>query len=122
MNPDIKAQWVAALRSGEYKQGRDRLRRGDEFCCLGVLCHLAGVAGAVEPAKVVAEYPKARYYYVDNGYAEPSVLPGAVMSWAGLDDPNPSVAGLELSAYNDGTDFVKPHSFGLIADLIEEHL
>jgi hypothetical protein len=41
MNPEWKAKWVAALRSGEYKQGRHFLRKIDDtFCCLGVLCDL----------------------------------------------------------------------------------
>lgn len=40
MNPDIKALWLEALRSGLYRQGRGRLRRSrnNTFCCLGVLC------------------------------------------------------------------------------------
>lgn len=38
MPVDIAEDWVAALRSGEYKQGRARLQNVDnEFCCLGVL-------------------------------------------------------------------------------------
>lgn len=41
MNPEIKAQWIEALRSGEYKQAQKQLRTGDDrFCCLGVLCNL----------------------------------------------------------------------------------
>lgn len=36
-----KAEWVAALRSGEYAQGTGLLRDFDNrFCCLGVLCDL----------------------------------------------------------------------------------
>lgn len=40
------SDWVAALRSGEYKQGKGTLTRilpGDEkaHCCLGVACHTA---------------------------------------------------------------------------------
>ena len=35
-----REQWVKALRSGKYKLGRRRLRIGDTFCCLGVLCDL----------------------------------------------------------------------------------
>jgi hypothetical protein len=31
-------QWVDALRSGKYKQGRKRLRHAGRHCCLGVLC------------------------------------------------------------------------------------
>lgn len=31
------AEWIAALRSGEYKQGRGKLRTDDKcYCCLGV--------------------------------------------------------------------------------------
>jgi hypothetical protein len=42
MNPEVKARWVAALRSGEYKQGKGALRLNNKFCCLGVLCDLYG--------------------------------------------------------------------------------
>ena len=39
MTPELKAQWIAALRSGEYTQGRYNLRtREGHYCCLGVLC------------------------------------------------------------------------------------
>lgn len=52
MDQERKAQWVAALRSGEYKQGAGRLHRvinGEElFCCLGVACDLAWRDGAVD--------------------------------------------------------------------------
>lgn len=38
MDPKVKKVWVAALRSGEYKQGRTQLcDANDRFCCLGVL-------------------------------------------------------------------------------------
>lgn len=41
MDAEIKAKWVAALRSGEYQQGDRQLRDGDRYCCLGVLCEVA---------------------------------------------------------------------------------
>ena len=43
MDPELKAKWVAALRSGEYKQGRDVLHnnKSNTYCCLGVLCRVA---------------------------------------------------------------------------------
>jgi hypothetical protein len=46
MNPDVKAKWVAALRSGEYKQGPEWLQ-GESgcFCCLGVLCDILDPEG-----------------------------------------------------------------------------
>lgn len=36
----IYEAWVAALRSGQYKQGRYYLELDGKFCCLGVLCHM----------------------------------------------------------------------------------
>lgn len=46
MDAKLKADWTAALRSGEYKQGRRRFRiesaGGVKHCCLGVLCEVAG--------------------------------------------------------------------------------
>lgn len=43
MDPELKAEWVAALRSGNYRQGNHQLYRIDDqsFCCLGVLCEVA---------------------------------------------------------------------------------
>jgi hypothetical protein len=44
MREDVKAKWLEALRSGEYKQGREALRTVDNaYCCLGVLCDIVGV-------------------------------------------------------------------------------
>lgn len=47
MDKDLKAKWVAALRSGQYKQGENRLYNpaDDSYCCLGVLHALTGVTG-----------------------------------------------------------------------------
>lgn len=41
MNQDIKAKWVAALRSGQYNQITGELRSGCGHCCLGVLCEIS---------------------------------------------------------------------------------
>lgn len=49
MDAELKAKWVAALRSGRYRQTVSTLERLDEAgevvgnCCLGVLCREAGV-------------------------------------------------------------------------------
>jgi hypothetical protein len=45
MNKELKARWVAALRSGKYAQGQGYLRVGDNFCCLGVLCDIIDSKG-----------------------------------------------------------------------------
>lgn len=50
MNKKLKAEWIKALTSGRYAQGRDRLeetielpgkKKTKEYCCLGVLCKIA---------------------------------------------------------------------------------
>ena len=45
MSPELKQKWIAALRSGEYIQGKETLynARADTYCCLGVLCRVAGI-------------------------------------------------------------------------------
>jgi hypothetical protein len=43
MKRQLRDEWVTALRSGRYKQGKNQLKKGDSFCCLGVLCDLSGV-------------------------------------------------------------------------------
>ena len=51
MDYKVMKKWVAALRSGKYKQTNGQLGRGKlnencytvepkSFCCLGVLCHV----------------------------------------------------------------------------------
>lgn len=50
MDAELKTKWVAALRSGEFRQATGKLRDGDPegdgyaFCCLGVLCVVKGAA------------------------------------------------------------------------------
>jgi hypothetical protein len=40
---EVITEWLRALRSGEYKQGRRVLKDDDgAYCCLGVLCELVG--------------------------------------------------------------------------------
>jgi hypothetical protein len=43
---EFKAKWIAALRSGEYKQGEGELHNPhrDTYCCLGVAGRIAGVS------------------------------------------------------------------------------
>jgi hypothetical protein len=47
LNKQFKKQWLAALRSGEYKQGTDQLVNGSgsdaSHCCLGVAGRVLGV-------------------------------------------------------------------------------
>lgn len=47
MDAAIKAKWLEALRSGDYRQGTGHLRSvsNDTYCCLGVLCDIADPEG-----------------------------------------------------------------------------
>lgn len=139
MDPVIKAQWVEALRSGEYEQGNGRLhyRKDGEIkhCCLGVLCDLAVKSGLEvevnppEPAECkCGDHPPnpdssvdGPFYY--DGYDD--FLPDAVMEWAGLHRQNPRIDDGEdapedetatLSWRNDNNS-----SFREIADIIEQN-
>lgn len=123
MKPEIKAQWIEALRSGEYTQIDGQLRLGNDVCCLGVLCDLAAKQG-------LGVWLNNEFLTLSNGEvmgADRSVPPIGVAKWAGLYDPNPLIDAerdLRLALYNDGSvDFDIPaHTFAEIADLIEAHL
>lgn len=53
MPKDLKDKWLAALRSGEYKQCKGTLSDGEGYCCLGVLQMVAD--GRVERFNGVPE-------------------------------------------------------------------
>lgn len=124
MNPEVRAQWCAALRSGEYKQTDEALRRlpGDTgghpegYCCLGVLIDLYVKDGHSEmipdPLSEADDPP------LVSVWADPSgTLPAPVMEWAGLDSADPVLkaqGGVRASNLNDT--FV---TFAVIANLID---
>lgn len=41
-------EWPEALESGEFQQGKSRLRIGDRYCCLGVACELLHRKGFID--------------------------------------------------------------------------
>jgi hypothetical protein len=112
MNPEIKAMWVAALRSGDYKQGRELLKEGNQYCCLGVLCDL------------FKKEAKKKYSFMDLS-ADDSETPGPeVCIWAALPSDDPTVQigrRRRLSRHNDGSG-TKARTFAEIADAIEAQL
>jgi hypothetical protein len=126
MHAAIKAQWLTALRGGEYEQGYGNLNQGNRFCCLGVLCDLATKAGVVE-MRMVEPIPHDRADLAYIVYGESSaVLPTSVAEWAGLHDhlgklPTPIEGEHATEAYDLATvnDYLR-WDFNRIADLIEE--
>ena len=103
--------WVAALRSGNYKQGLGALHKGDEFCCLGVLCELAAHAGVVLDVQL---WESGRTTYDRNWHG----LPPSVQKWSGTRSMDGEYDSEEhtLSTLNDSE-----KSFEHIADVIEEN-
>jgi hypothetical protein len=87
MNADIKEQWLAALRSGEYEQGTGMLHRvgqdgaPDRFCCLGVLSHLAHKAGIIDKRMMTDEKGDTYYSYGSDA----AYMPQQVCDWAGVE-------------------------------------
>lgn len=113
MKKEIADQWVAALRSGAYKQCSGQLRtENNTFCCLGVLCNLHAQAHP----EIAAKQDSTRYYMGNK-----AVLPTQVRDWAELLRCDPLVprrnrGPVPLSLLNDqGVPFTE------IADLIEKH-
>ena len=100
MLTENQQKWVAALRSGDYEQGRGSLQRGDKYCCLGVACVVAEING-VSVTKFEGE--------IDGGGLWSQK---AVKDWVGLSDKE----GRLISA-NDRDEW----SFAEIADLIESN-
>lgn len=125
MKPEVKAQWIEALRSGKYEQGIGRLKDYDgKYCCLGVLCDLSGLGTWMENS-----FSDPAFYITGKFSSESYTLPDEVVEWAGLDSHDPEVAGLTLSKHNDGDGTHGDEegergnkSFSQIADLIEEFL
>jgi hypothetical protein len=91
MNPTIKQQWISALLSGKYKQGKGALRpESDTYCCLGVLCdlHLKSLNKEWRDSESCNGFTE---YYALN---ERAILPKETMDWAGLEAHNDNVVYL----------------------------
>lgn len=105
---EARAAWVAALRSGEYKQGKGTLRDGDRYCCLGVACDLYRKHGG-GPDWGNPKFGRYEYYL---GYE--ASLPSKVLDWLGLSCHVGSYRSNSLVELNDNG-----QNFEEIANLIE---
>lgn len=110
MKKEIADKWVAALRSGDYKQGKSFLRDSrNNFCCLGVLCNIH----AQDNPELAATQNSPHHYFGYN-----SVLPPNVENWTGMSNGTGWIYSLNtsLSLMND-----TGKTFDTIADIIEKH-
>lgn len=131
MDPAVKAQWLTALRSGEYKQtgGTLKGRTLDDdgyatgpvgFCCLGVLCDVVAPDG-------FDEYLPDRFRYLYGDEIETAGLPEGMSDRINMDsmgnigtiqDQDGDYRAVALYRLND-TDLF---TFSQIADVVEYFL
>lgn len=98
-----QTKWLAALRSGEYQQGKQYLCREGRYCCLGVGCEVLGV-------------PKTPYEDCVAFNGSISTAPNMFRDLVGLRDfMGVATSGCTLTSLND----VDGKSFSEIADIIE---
>lgn len=131
MNREKALKWAAALRSGEFKQGRGRLRTSDGgHCCLGVACEL--YRRETGNGKWV-RYPSGELRFAVDGKECDLILPSEVRYWleVGTGDvliPHTNIRAevgvppfVYLTTLNDGSTGldIKPQDFNTIADVIE---
>lgn len=112
MDAALKAKWVEALRSERFKQAYSSLVDMDErgsrsFCCLGVLCEVAGASWDE------IEYERGRLNGAQVRSKKGSFLSDEVLEIVGLDDDTQR----KLASLNDGGS-----RFPEIADYIEANL
>jgi len=107
--------WTDALRSGKYIQGRSRLRYGDAFDCLGVLCDTGVVPGQWEKV-----YDDIYMWTCDSGASYTGALSRLHLAAVGLSYE----AQDRLMIMNDGLfnyhgGISRPSTFAQIADYID---
>ncbi len=99
MKKKVKDLWVAALRSGKYKQGTHRLRgHNNRYCCLGVLCEISDLP------------------YTGSA----SGLPYSIEDWAGMGSSLGRFGNRDLPALFAMNDILG-RNFNEIADVIDQH-
>lgn len=103
MKKEVADAWVAALRSDEYKQGRQWLRDNGKFCCLGVLCDISKLGS-----------------WIGKSYLrETTILPLDVIEYAEMKSSRGLIGeygDICLTALNDNG-----KTFTDIADVIEKY-
>jgi hypothetical protein len=135
MDKDIKTKWIAALRSGEYKQTTGVLARmhysspdGSQLhhCCLGVLCEVVGLKREPTPWNInIHQYFTG--HHEEEGWPEAveTTLPDALAKSLGFPQAEHGTDGdgwlpesrVSLAQLNDDGS-----TFDEIADLIEQEL
>lgn len=138
LDPDLKAKWLKALRSGRYAQTKGRLHRKEDsaesdrpagHCCLGVLCDIhpdvVEVPNDEADERGIATYRHLRGHEMYS-HESTDVLPASFANEIGLSiggtlnqpivDRDTGVRYVSLWELNDTAGY----TFAQIADVIEE--
>lgn len=96
MNEKIKKKWLKALRSGDYKQCRNKLTSNlKSFCCLGVLCDVVYPKGWQKLPKKILNGTNSWVTYEHLG--DTDVLSDKLLKKTGVD----ASTAAELAEMND---------------------
>lgn len=119
MDEELKEKWIAALRSGKYEQGKEKLHCDGKFCCLGVL------ADIVKPE----QYDGHHFSYIEEetgeeGLPKDEEFPDWFLRKIKM---HPSEQRILMSLndgynWNDCNPERRSHTFAEIADYIEANL
>ncbi len=112
MNTELKQKWLAALRSGDYKQTKSCLHNKDGYCCLGVLCDISGIGHWDQNKEVHGEIP----YVASNGKRWFSIAPTEVKQAVAADSVDSAVWAGVIDMNDEGKTFAE------IADYLEKVL
>lgn len=122
MNREIAMAWVDTLRNAEIVQGTGHLRRGDAYCCLGVLCNqFQAVTGAGEwviresGGGYVEDSHTFRFSTGVEDFYDHKTLPPLIQEWAGMTSPSGVWSDNNSLAYEND----RGKTFSEIADIIE---
>lgn len=121
MNQEVKKEWCETLRSGKFKQGKGKLRSGnDAYCCLGVLSEIyrekTGKGYWVEVKEnELSSAPNSCFRFVSEHANNTVFLTKDVQDWAGVESSDVKVRMTSLASLNDNGE-----SFEGIADIIEK--
>lgn len=77
---------VDALRSGEFEQCQGSLKKGSNYCCLGVACELYRREHTEARWETDDEGKEMFFMHEGGAYPDKSWLPPEVQEWLGLQD------------------------------------
>ena len=117
--------WIAALRSGQYKQGQYYLESCGKFCCLGVLCHMLHQRPelGIEMDRLVTPNGRAVYSTPTSpGYGKSDKVPYPNEGELGLLHTMPLIAHHTVEDVLMDLNDVDGASFAEIAQFIEDFI